>query len=272
MLKRLFEIPASNTITKVIDFPVMAVSPMVAVIGAKGGVGTTSIVSSLAAAIAAMGIDTTIVDANLQQPDVAGMYAKEPEHSIMELLNRGEHLDKQVFEACAIKLVEGDLSLNLLSPPIDGSAAFKANLSQLAQCLDSVRSYSQFWLIDLPRHIDKHFVTLADKCDKILLVFEATVPGVATCLRWLSVFRELGYSKDKIICVLNRAGSKYSAVEQQLNDYFTDEIIFRIPNASSLAWESTTSGTPIAIAQPNHKYSQALAKLAQHLCQSLGEN
>lgn len=271
MLKKLFETPTSNVITKEIERPIMAVLPVVAVIGAKGGVGATSIAANLAAILAVMGLNTTLIDANLQQPDMAHMFGKEPEHSLMELLNRGAQLDKQVFEACSIKLAEGELSLSLISPPIDGSAAFKANLSQLAECLDLVKSYSQFWLIDLPRHIDKYLVTLADKCDKILLVFEATVSGVAACRRWLNIFSELDYSSDKIICVLNRAGSKYTAVEQQLTNYFTDELIFRIPNASLPAWESNTSGTPIVLAQPNHKYSQALARLAQYLCKSFAE-
>ncbi len=272
MLKRFFENSTIKTAIKAADKPISKLAPIFGVIGAKGGVGATSIVSNLAPAIAAIGIETTVIDANLQQPDVVSMFGKEPEHSVLELLNKGPQIDKQLFDACNIKLDEGHLSLSLLSPPIDGSAAFKTNLSQLTDCLDSVRSYSQVFLIDLPRHLDKHLVTLMDKCDKILLVFEASVPGVATCRRWLKIFGELGYGKDKVICVLNRAGSKYDAVENQLADYFLEETIFRVPNASSLAWQCITRGTPIALAQPNHKYSQALVKLAQHLYQSLQES
>jgi pilus assembly protein CpaE len=244
---------------------------MVAVIGAKGGTGTTSVAINLATALSLSGIRTTIVDANLQQPDVANMIGQEPEHSFMEMLDRKQSLDRQIFEACGASLSNVDLPLTLLSPPLDGSAAFKTNLSELAECLSSIRSYSQFWVLDLPRHIDKHLVTISDMCDKILLVFEANVQSVATCRRWLNVFKELGYNKDKIVCVLNRSGSKYTGVEQQLAEHFSDETIFRIPNASSIAWECSTRGIPIVLAQPNHKYSQAMLKLAQNLNQSLLE-
>ena len=269
MLKKFFEMPSNPKVSLSLPSTLPLSPPVVAVIGAKGGVGATSVAINLAAALAIGGIQTTIVDANLQQPDVANMIGKEPEHSYMELLNRNGSLDKQIFEACSASIA--GIPLNLLSPPLDGSAAFKADLSQLAQCLNSVRSYSQFWILDLPRHIDKHLVTITDMSDKILLVFEATVPGVATCRRWLNIFTELGYSKSKIVCVLNRSGSKYTGVEQQLNEYFSEEAIFRIPNASSVAWECSTRGTPIVLAQPNHKYSQAMNKLAQHLSQSFVE-
>ncbi len=273
MLKRFFEASAINSSLTTVQAhrPIRAVSPMVAVVGAKGGAGATSVSINLAAALAVSGMETTIVDANLQQPDVASMIGKEPEHSFMEMLNRRHCLDKQIFEACTASLSDVGLPLTLLSPPLDGSAAFKSNLSELAECLSSVRSYSQFWVLDLPRHIDRHLVTLADLCDKILLVFEATVQSVATCRRWLNIFDELGYSKDKVICVLNRSGCKYTGVEQQLNEHFAGETIFRIPNASSIAWECSTRGIPIILAQPSHKYSQAMTKLAQHLNQSFLE-
>jgi pilus assembly protein CpaE len=267
MLKKFFDISSNSIAAVETQAPRLAVvtPPMVAVVGAKGGVGATSIAINLAAALSMTDIRTTIVDANLQQPDVANMIGKEPEHSFMEMLNRKNSLDRQIFEACSASLSNVDLPLNFLSPPLDGSAAFKANLSELAECLSTIRTYSQFWVLDLPRHIDKHLVNIIDMCDKILLVFEATVQSVATCRRWLNIFNELGYSKDKIICVLNRSGSKYTGVEQQLTEHFSGETIFRIPNASSIAWECSIKGTPIVLAQPNHKYSQAMLKLAQAL-------
>jgi len=269
MLKKLFDKNTNRTITQ--GAPVYLAPPIVAVLGAKGGVGTTSIAVNLAAAIASTGVPTTILDANLQQPDVAHMVGTEPEHSLMELLNRGCQLDKQVFEACSVPLAGSHFNLNLLSPPLDGNIAISANLSQLAECLNSIRSYSSFWILDLPRHIDKHLVTLIDMCDKIILVFEATLAGVATCRRWLNIFGELGYDEEKIICVLNRAGSKYAGVEQQLSQCFTSETVFRVPNASSIAWQCSTRGIPIVLAEPNHKYSQTLIEIAQYLNQSFLE-
>jgi Flp pilus assembly CpaE family ATPase len=107
-------------------------------------------------------------------------------------------------------------------------------------------------------------------CEKILLVFEATVQGVATCKHWLGVFKELGYDNDRIICVLNRSGSKYKSVEQQMSECSSDETIFRLPNAFSAMWESSTHGVPVVLAHPSHAYSKAIIKLAQYICKQEG--
>ena len=247
-------------------------APVVGVLGAKGGVGASSIAVNLAAALVVTGIKTTLIDSNFQQPDAAQLMGIEPEHSLMELFHRMPFPDKQLYEACCAQMEDGRMqsapTLNLLSPPVDGEAGLKANLSQLADCLKVIRCYADFWVIDLPRHLDKHLVNLIDVCDKILLVFEPSVAGVAACRRWLNIFNDLGYDKQRIICVLNRAGSKYVAVEQQLDTCFSDEPIFRLPNASASAWECSTAGVPMVIEHPKHAYAKAVFKLAENISQS----
>jgi len=243
-----------------------ALAPIVAVLGAKGGVGATTLALNLGAAIAAFGTGTTVVDANFQQPDIAPLCGQDPPHSLFELMSRSSLVDRQLFDACTIAVPQTRLAL--LSPPINGDAAARSNLSALTECLKNVRAYSPFWVIDLPRHLDKHLVTLTDFCDRIVLVFEATLPSVAASQRWLAVFRQLGYDPDRILCVLNRAGSKYSGVEQQLETCFEGQTIFRIPNASTVMWESETRGTPVLLSQPGHSYCRAVTKLAKHLYSS----
>jgi pilus assembly protein CpaE len=244
--------------------------PVVAVLGAKGGAGATTVAVNFAAALCVGGLTTTLVDANLQHPDVAHVVGAEPVHTMMDLLSRSAELDHQLFEACCTEITGGlPAKLNLLSPPVDGKAAITASLSELADCLAGVRSYSRFWVLDLPRHLDKHFVTLADLCDKILLVFEPNVSGIATTQRWLDIFRELGFDEERVLLVLNRAGGKFSGIEQQLETCFPQRSIFRVPNASSVIWESSTRGVPAVAAYPNHTYSKTVAKLAEQVVASV---
>jgi pilus assembly protein CpaE len=243
--------------------PILSMAPIVAVLGAKGGAGASTLAINLGAALANGTAPTTVVDANFQQPDIAPLCGQDPPHSMLDLISRSSIADRQLFEACTVQLPQSRLSL--LSPPINGDAAARANLSDLALCLKNVRSYSPFWVVDLPRHLDKHLVTLADMCDQIVLVFEATLSSVAASQRWLNVFRQLGYDPARIICVLNRAGSKYSGVEQQLATCFEEQTVFRVPNASAVMWESETKGIPVVLSQPGHAYSRAVIKLAKHL-------
>ena len=238
------------------------VSPAIAVLAAKGGSGATTISINLAAAFAQRHLKTTLVDASLQQPTVAHALGIIPPHSLMELVGRKSDLDEQLFRSCAVQ-VDGALSLNFLSPPLDGSAGVKSNLSEVTTSFSQIRDYSDLWLIDMPNHLDKHLVTMFDACTKIVLIFEATVAGVATCRRWLEVFQELGYESERIICVLNRSGSKFKAVEDQLDSVFTGRKLVRIPNASQLLWQSATEGIPAMLLQPNHAFCRSISKLAE---------
>jgi pilus assembly protein CpaE len=251
---------ASQAVTK-------RVAPIVGVLGVKGGVGASTLAVNLGAAMSLAGTATTVIDANFQQPDIAQLCGQDPVHSLSELMTRSSLADRKLFEACAVELPNSKLTI--LSPPLNGEAVGRTNLSLLTECILNIRTFSPFWLIDLPRHLDKHLVTLTDVCDKIVLVFEGTLSSVTASQRWLAYLRALGYGPQQVLCVLNRAGSKYSGVEQQLHACFTDHTVLRIPNASAIIWESETKGTPVLLSQPSHAYSRAVSKLARHIYSSV---
>jgi pilus assembly protein CpaE len=230
--------------------------------GAKGGVGTTSIAVNLASAIAMTRMRTTLIDAHLQQPTVAHLLGKSPLHSLLELTARQTELDQRLVRVCSTE-VDPSIPLNFISPPLDGSANVKSNLTELAHSFSKIRDCSGAWILDMPANLDKHLVTMLDVCSQILLVFEPTVTGVATCKRWLEVFKELGYGNEKVICVLNRSGSKFRAVEDQLDAIFADQSLVKIPNAAQLLWQSETQGVPAVVMQPNNVYSRSIKKLAE---------
>jgi pilus assembly protein CpaE len=239
--------------------------PIIAVLGAKGGVGASTIAVNLAAAAASSGLSTTLVDGNFQIPDLANLVGREVSHSLLELTSRGKSIDQLLFQACRLEILADSRSLGVLLPPSDGEAATKSNLTQLADCLDQVRYFSDLFVVDVPRHLDRHLVTLLDQCAQIVLVFEATISGVAACQRWLQIFRELGYERERIALVVNRSGSKYKVVEEQLGTCFAGMSSWKIPNASSLNWDSSNHGIPIVLSHAGSSYARAITKLSGDL-------
>jgi pilus assembly protein CpaE len=245
-------------------------APILAVLGAKGGTGCTTIAINLSAALSGLYGGATIIDGHFQLPDVAHVLGRDPEHSLLELINRAADVDEHFYHACAREASDLDPKFKLLSPPLNGDAALKTDLTQLAGSLASMSVYTGCWIVDLPKHLDKHLVTFLDASAKIVLVIEATVSGIAACNRWLATFRDLGYSAERIICVLNRSGSKYNkTIESQLGESFGGVVIHQVPNAAQLMWDTTANGAPAVLAYPSHPYAKAIKNLAANIYQDI---
>lgn len=240
-------------------------APVIGILGAKGGSGATTVAVNLAAAFAQQDLHAILLDANLQQPDAACLVACEPEYSLLELIERSDQADGDLIESVGIKLQAGKGKLSLLSPPLNGQAVALCDLSRLSLCLDNIRPLADVWVVDLSNRLDKHLVNLLDRCDFVVVVFEASITGIAACRRWMDTFVELGYEDEKIICLLNRSGARKDSIEKAVANCFSRRQIFKLPNVFSAAFDCSAQGEILVVAQPQNPYSQAVRRLAQLL-------
>jgi pilus assembly protein CpaE len=239
--------------------------PVFGVLGAKGGVGTTTIAINLTVALSKTVGRTTLLDANLQQPHAALVLGQEPKHTILDLLDRSGECDDAIFEACCTPVTGAGASPTLLTPPLDGDAGVRVTLSQVAECLDNIRRHSKYWVIDLPTHLDRHLVTLMDRCDVVLLILEPTLASAMSAGRWLRVFQDLGYPPQKLLTVVNRSGGKFKDVENQLRQHIDYENTYKLPNAYEILEKACTHGEPVVVMNPKAAYSMAMTGLASSL-------
>jgi len=246
----------------------------VGVLGAKGGVGASTIALNLSIALSRDGKNVTLIDGNLQQPDISIMIGQEAEHSMLEFFSRGVYEEK-LFNACSLTLQtdakQGRCSL--LSAPANGEAGTESTLSDITAGLTPLLHKNEFVVVDLPKNLDKHLVTIMDKLDLIVLVYESNLASVAACRRWLKFFIELGYESDKTVMVQNRAGAHGSVNDRDSQQLLPSTNRVKIPNAYSLIESSAASGQAAVTKSPTHKYSLAIFELAKSLhLHAVGQN
>lgn len=234
----------------------------IGILGAKGGVGATTVSINLAAAL---GMEQTcfLLDANLQQPAAAVLLGRTPKFGLSELMSRDGIAEPEIAEACGVPISNTKGNALLISPSLDGQAALNRTLTEVADVLKGYRGVTGTWIIDLPKYLDHHLVTLMDQCDKLVLVFEPTIAATTLAVDWLRKLEELGYSDDKVVCALNRSGSKPKLVESQLGQMKAFPNLVRIPNAFELAEGSSRDCEPIICVQPKGPFAESIAELAR---------
>lgn len=242
--------------------------PVIGILGSKGGVGATTLAVNLAAACAQtpyISSPITLVDANLQQPDVALLLATEPANNVVDLLARIDEMNPQIFDACRYSVKGTVKSLGIISPPLTGEAGVKSNLSMLSDCLKEIVSYSGLWVLDLPRALDRHLVSMLDTCTVIVVVVEPNLASIAAAKRWLTHFDDLGYHKSRVIIAVNRSGGKLRHIEDRIGAAFQEHEIVKVPNVYALAEECSVSGEPIVLKKPRDPYAKAMSALVKRV-------
>lgn len=245
--------------------PEFALKCNIGIVGAKGGVGATTVAVNLTHVLskeALPGERTTLIDCNLQQPDAALMLSCQPEHSIVELFLRSEHLDTQTVEACSLPL-DFSSAMRLITAPLDGNAALNFSLTDIAGCLPVISQYSSVNVLDIPHRLDKHLVNLLDVCNLIVLVIEPNMTSIAAGKRWLKNFAELGYKEKDLMIVINRVGGKLKYIEQQASKSFAGVELFNLPSVYSQAENCAIEGMPLTLKSPKDAYCKAMQNIAE---------
>jgi len=234
----------------------------VGIIGAKGGVGASTLAFNLAVAVSDFVSQVTLVDADFQQPALSVLTAHDPVYTIADLLSKGKHIEANVFEACTYAIEGLKHSPRFLAPPNDGEGAFALDRASLPNLLTQISALSSLWLIDLPKEIDRHLVEILDLCSEIVLVVEPDLTSVAAARRWLNHFEDLGYDPAHVLIVINRSGGRLKEVETQMAGNFTRWNLVSVPNAYEALQQCCLNGKPLVIERPNHPYAKAVRALA----------
>lgn len=251
---------------------------VIGVLGAKGGVGATTISINLAAALAISSSKETIslLDANLQQPDAACLLNCNPRYSLLDLTRRSAEallIDTEVIAACAEAIALGPSKsgsqFRLFSPPLDANQALQISLADVGSLLGTFKELPGICVIDLPRSVNLDLVSMLDLCDCIVLVLEPTVTALAAARRWFDVFQDLGITSDRLVAVLNRSGGKLKEIEKQLSADLNGVQLLRLPNAYEACESASIEGVPVLAKYPRIAFSKAIDDLLS-TCQRAG--
>lgn len=200
----------------------------IAVIGARGGVGTTTIATNLAAAFAqVLELSTALVDLDPQFGSVALGLDLEPSRGLRDALEKPERIDTLFLERVMIK-ADDRLSLLSAEEPLGETLTVHANAGELL--LAALREKCAMTVVDVPRQLTPLSRTVLAQADHVLLVAEPSLLSLRDALRLKNWLVE-SLKRPAPLLVFNRDGlaPKQQPPRAQLSKHLGLEPVAIVP-------------------------------------------
>lgn len=226
---------------------------LLAVVGAKGGVGTTWLAIHLAAVRARAG-RVALLDLDFHRGDVAGNLDLWGTRSAHELLDGGDAVDTLTLNA---HLAPHRSGFQVLVQPFDLANLVQPQVADVRALLTaSVGSFDRT-IADCGSRIDEAMLTTLTRADLIALVSDPSIPSLRDALRIVRLAQRLGVPSERLRLVLNRVSRGRGVAVDDIPGQIhlapvavipaDDEVFGAIDLQGRLAWE-VARRAPVAAA------------------------
>lgn len=237
---------------------------VISLIGAKGGVGTTTIAINLGVALAQRKVPTILIDLHHHSGTVAWQLKLPDRLFLTELLSIEAHqIDSHLLSKSLFMHASG-LAV-LPSPPI-GSGVVEMPPAQVSAIVRSARPLADVTLLDLPHMLSPGTREALALSDAALLVLCPQPTDVACAEQLKTLLEDVGLTGNMVnLVVVNRTPSAVNLplpyIEQQLKK---TTLGFIPPAAEELAY-SYQQGMPLVLAESGGAAVLSLRELAERL-------
>lgn len=213
-------------------------SRVYAVIGAKGGVGTTTIAVNLAAALARTLDGALLMDLNFAAGDAAVFLGVEPRFTVAEALENTHRLDEAFLRSLVVRSRAG-LDLLGASPRLSPGVIDAAKLRTL---VDFVSRYYHAVVLDVPR-LDGSLLDALDSATAVLVVVNHELPTLRSAYRLVGNLRQK--FGDRVQVVVNRSDKTAEIGLEDIQKTIGVKVRHVFPNDYRQAVSAINKGQPL---------------------------
>jgi pilus assembly protein CpaE len=230
-----------------------------AFLGAKGGVGTTTVAVNVAAALAKLEPQKTLmVDLHVTNGDVAVFLGAEPRFSIVDALENTHRLDEAFLRGLVVRTKSG---VDLLSSS-DRVASSPIDPRRIRTLLEFCARYYKYIVLDVPRS-ETAVLDALELAGRIIVVANQELATVRSASRMAVTLRQR-YGKDKLSIVLSRADRLAEIGHEDVERAVGSTVKHTFPSDYRIALQALNKGRPITL--DNHNaLSSSLTRFARSL-------
>jgi len=231
---------------------------IIGVIGAKGGVGTTTLACNLAAELRVnTGKRVLLADLDVHAGTVSFLMSADAKYSMLDAVSIIHELDHASWEQL-VASAGNDLHI-LPSPCLMGSGELDA--PQIRQVLTLARPMYDWMVLDLGRLnvISRGMFALVSQ---LYVVTTISIPALYEAKRVIDAVVRAGVEGDRLRLIVNEIEETHSLSGKQLTQIFGAQVYARLPRDSDQLHESCVQRK---LPREGSKIRQQIAALARNL-------
>ncbi|PAX09462.1 AAA family ATPase [Sphingomonas lenta] len=233
----------------------------VAVIGTRGGVGASTVATSLAWLLSAKeGRSTALLDLDVHFGTGALALDLEPGRGLTDAIENPSRIDGLFIERAMVKASE---KLAVLSAEAPINAPVMTDGSAFFQLQEEMRAAFEATVVDLPRAMLVQHPHLIGDIQVAVVVTELTLASARDAIRVLS-WLKTNAPGTQVIVVANKmhGGSQLEITRKDFENSIERKLDLVVPFDQKLAAQAAKLGKPLAEAGKNGKTATPLVQLA----------
>jgi pilus assembly protein CpaE len=237
-------------------------SQVIAVCGATGGVGATSIAVNLGCVLAADPKNSVcLVDLDLSLGDADVFLDTIPDYTLIDVAQNVTRLDFTLLKRSLTKHSSG---LFLLPRPVQLSEGALINAEDLQRVIGLMKATFTHLILDLSKAYSTIDMVALQLATQVLLVTQLDLPCLRNVVRLMMSFGEIPGLKEKVKVIVNRAGLDSSQISQKkAQETIGCQIFWQLPNDYRTMSEVRNNGVPLIEQARKAPLTQAIVELAQ---------
>jgi len=246
-----------------------AVRPeMVAFVGSKRGVGTTTLVVNVAIALSQGGKRVIVVDLCPYGGSIAGYLGLEPGGTITELLMKPiDAITRGDLEAA---LAVHHTEVKVLAIPRWSGEEAEISPSDVSLLVGRFREMTDYLLVDLPFQPSNAARMVLSQCDLAVIVTDSQADALPSVKSTASVLGLLGISRERLgTVVIDREGMfpewQLAKMRSTVEHSAGVQLLGIIPYDTRVYLELVPGSTPVILSSPDCPMAGAVRGVAQHI-------
>jgi pilus assembly protein CpaE len=215
---------------------------IIAVSSNKGGVGSTTAATNLAACLVAQNKSVCLVDLVLQFGSVTSFLNIDTSYTILDLVKNLKRIDPLFLDGSLVKHASG---IRVLAEPFYAEDARRITPADIDEILDLLAQSFDFVVVDTPKEFDDMLALVLDKANLIVFITEMDVPSLKSAHRALELFERMGIYDKKIRLILNRYVKSKLMTLESVEKALGVKVFWTLPNNYPVAIAAVNQGLSI---------------------------